>query len=421
MFARGVLVPKLTSGGLEIVRERSRGRPGSRRGTVKAASAGAAAHTGTHGIVVEKELGFVTRSVRVPERLIRMSIAAMVPMFGAIAAIMMFSREGPKGAVAQAVTIVVIASTIPASAVIARANLGPLWWTRQSRSWGVNTVFVLYADIGVSTILFAFTRPEAALFGAQLLAIVSVYAVYFCSPTIRNVHMAITTAVITALAIHTWLAGGYNLAATLGRFFVAVAVVNGTVVLQSMFAFGVRKGMRNMLVHAHQDPLTQLWNRRGFAYWAMATVQGSEGPVGMLFIDIDDFKSINDTHGHQVGDEVLQLAAGRLKHAVGSRGVLARTGGDEFAVVTELDHDEVIRLAESVRAGIHQPDDTVPVTTTIGAAAGWRDNDAFDRVTGADHIISTMLHAADAALYEAKQAGRNRVACVDLNNDDQGA
>ncbi len=370
---------------------------------------------------MEGDLGFVVESVRVPERLIRMSIAAMVPMFGAIAAVMMFSGEGPKGAAAQVVTIVVIASTIPAAVVVARAKLGPLWWTRRSRPWGVNTVFVLYADVGVSTVLFAFTRPEAALFGALLLAIVSAYAVYFCSPAIRNVHMAITTAVITALTVHTWLAGGYNLAATLGRFFVAVAVVNGTVVLQSMFAFGVRKGMRNMLVHAHQDPLTQLWNRRGFAYWAVATVQGSEGPIGMLFIDIDDFKRINDTHGHRVGDEVLQLAADRLKHLVGSRGVLARTGGDEFAVVTELDLEEVMRLAESVRAGIHQPDDPVPVTTTIGVAAGWRDNVDFDRVSGADYIISTLLHAADAALYEAKQAGRNRVAHVYLNDDDPGA
>ena len=369
---------------------------------------------------MERELGLVAESVRVPERLIRMSIAAMVPMFGAIAAVMMFSGEGPRGAVAKVVTIVVIASTMPASVVIARANLGPMWWTRRSQRWGVNTVFVFYADTGVGAVLFAFTRPEAALFGALLLAIVSVYAVYFCSPAIRNVHMVITTAIITALAVHTWLAGGYNLAATLGRFFVAVAVVNGTVVLQSMFAFGVRKGMRNMLVHAHQDPLTQLWNRRGFAYWAMATVEGSEGPIGMLFIDIDDFKSINDTHGHRVGDDVLQLAADRLKHLVGSRGVLARTGGDEFAVITELDLDDVMRLAESVRAGIHQPDDPFPVTTTIGVAAGWRDNADFDRVSGADYIISTMLHAADAALYEAKQAGRNRVAHVALNDDDLG-
>jgi two-component system, cell cycle response regulator len=239
---------------------------------------GSAEHTATRRVSVERELGFVAESVRVPERLIRMSIAAMVPMFGAIAAVMMFSGEGPTSAVTQVVTIVVIASTIPASVVIARANLGPLWWTRRSRPWGVNTVFVLYADIGVSTILFAFTRPEAALFGALLLAIVSVYAVYFCSPAIRNVHMVITTAVITALAVHTWLAGGYNLAATLGRFLVAVAAVNGTVVLQSMFAFGVRKGMRHMLVHAHQDPLTQLWNRRGFAYWAWRLCRAARVP-----------------------------------------------------------------------------------------------------------------------------------------------
>jgi diguanylate cyclase (GGDEF)-like protein len=350
-----------------------------------------------------------------------MSIAAMVPLFGAIAGVMMFSGEGPDSTASKVVAIAVVASTLPVGVVIARANLTPVWWTRDARPWGIDTLFVLYGDIGVSIVLFTFGHPEAALFGALLFAILSVYVAYFSSPVVRNVHIVITTAVITILSVLTWRTGEYNIAAVLGRFLVAVSVVNGTVWLQSIFAAGVRRAIRDTLVRAHQDPLTQLWNRRGFTYWAMATIEGSQGPVGVLFVDIDDYKSINDTHGHRAGDEVLQLAARRLRDAVGNRGVLARTGGDEFAVAAEMNLDELTRLAESIRSGIHQADDAIPLTTSIGVAAGPVDTLGTDRLGAADRIISTMLQAADAALYEAKRAGRNRVAAVDLNDNDQPA
>ena len=354
-----------------------------------------------------------------PERRIRLSISAMVPMFGVIAAVMMVGREGPATATSRAVVIVVVASTLPVGVVVSRAHLAPMWWTRRSQPKGLNTLFVLYGDIGVSIVLFTFTGPEAGLFGAVLLAILSAYAAYFCSPATRNLHIAISTTVITALSVMTYRTGQYDVASVVGRFLVAVFVVNGTVLLESMFATGARRAIRDTLVHAHQDPLTQLWNRRGFTHWAMATVEASRGPVGMLFVDIDEYKSINDTHGHRVGDDVLQLAARRLTAAVGSRGVLARTGGDEFAIAAELDLGELTRLAHAIRTGIHRSDDAVPLTVSIGVAAGVLDTPAIDRLGAHDRVISAMLQAADTALYRAKEAGRNRVAYVDLNDPDQ--
>ena len=353
-----------------------------------------------------------------PERRIRLSISAMVPMFGVIAAVMMLGSEGPDTAVSRAVVIVVVASTLPMGVVMSRAHLTPLWWTRQSKPWRLNTLFVLYGDVGVSVVLFTFTGPEAALFGALLLAILSAYAAYFCSPATRNLHIVITTTVISVLCVMIYRTGQYDVASIVGRFLVAVFVVNGTVLLQSMFATGARRAIRDTLVHAHQDPLTQLWNRRGFTYWAMATVEASRGPVGMLFVDIDEYKSINDTHGHGVGDDVLQLAARRLTDAVGSRGVLARTGGDEFAIAAELDLEELTALADAIRTGIHRPDDPVPLTASIGVAGGVIDTPAIGRLGAADRLISAMLQAADTALYRAKEAGRNRVAYVDLNDPD---
>jgi two-component system cell cycle response regulator len=368
----------------------------------------------------ERDLRFVGIGLRMPERLIRLSIAAMVPTFGVIAAVMLFSGEGPTGPVSRWVWIVVIASTVPAGALVARANLTPIWWARRSRPWDVNHLFVLYGDVGVSAVLFTFSRPEAGLFGSLLFAILSVYAAYFCSPVFRNLHIGITTAVITALSVITWRTGDFTFLSVLGRYLVAVAVVNGTVLLQSIFALGVRKAIRSTLMHAHQDSLTQLWNRRGFTFWAMAMVENGNGPVGMMFVDVDDYKSINDHHGHHVGDDVLKLAARRLADAVGSHGVLGRTGGDEFAVATELALPDLIRLAEAIRAAVHHADDAVPVTASIGVAAGPRGS-ARRRGGAPEQIISTTLHAADTALYRAKEAGRNCVAYVDLDAEDQRA
>lgn len=370
------------------------------------------------GVTPEHETRFVGSRVRVPERLVRMSIAALVPMFGGIALVALFSGEGPTDTSARVVLVVVAVSTVPAAVIVARANLTPILWARRLRPWGVNHMFVLYGDIGVTLVLATFSRPEAALFGTLLFAILSAYVAYFCSPVVRNLHMVFTTLVIVTFSVLTWYAGEYTIASVLGRGLVAIAVVNGTLLLQSMFAFGVRTAIRDTLLHANQDWLTSLWNRRGFMYWATALVKGSGGRcVGMLCVDVDHFKSINDTHGHRAGDDVLELAAVRLQAAVGSNGVLGRTGGDEFAIATELNPPELIRLAESIRISLHRRDDAVPVTASVGVA--YTSGAGSDPNVAADAVVATMLHAADSALYEAKAAGRNRVAVVDLTVADQ--
>lgn len=326
---------------------------------------------------------------------------------------MLVADEGPTSTFGRIVVLSVSVSTVPAAVLIARANLTPIWWARRSRPWDGNHLFVLYGDVGVSAVLFTFTDAETALFGSLLFAILSAYVAFFCSSVIRNVHMAFTTTIIVLLSVLTWRTGDYTAAAVLARCLVAVSVVNGTVLLQSMFAFAVRRAIRDTLLHAHQDPLTSLWNRRGFTYWASATITASQSTVGMLVVDIDAYKSINDTHGHRIGDHVLQMAARRLEHAVGTRGAIARIGGDEFAIAAELDLPQLITLAQAIRRGLNRGDDAVAVTASIGVAVASQDGSA------ADQVMDAMLDAADTALYEAKAAGRNRVAYVDLTGADR--
>jgi diguanylate cyclase (GGDEF)-like protein len=160
---------------------------------------------------------------------------------------------------------------------------------------------------------------------------------------------------------------------------------------------------------AHHDPLTQLPNRRQLATRlsaALARAAASEQRVALLFVDLDNFKSINDTLGHNFGDRVLQAITERLRTATGARGLLARLGGDEFTVLMEevRSCEEVEERAAALVATLQQPllvDGRILSTSaSIGASL------YPDHATDPD----ALLRAADVALFRAKELGRNRFA-----------
>lgn len=172
--------------------------------------------------------------------------------------------------------------------------------------------------------------------------------------------------------------------------------------------------MRAEWHYRHQsllDPLTGLLNRlalhRRFAeLCTQARISG--GVLCMVVADIDDFKGINDAHGHDVGDIVLREVAEVLRASLRSFSLLYRIGGEEFvAVLPGLDRAEGTRLAERLREAVQErrPHD-IPVTMSLGVAAVSGEEVDFDRLFG----------AADRSLYEAKRAGRNRVACADCED-----
>ena len=154
------------------------------------------------------------------------------------------------------------------------------------------------------------------------------------------------------------------------------------------------------------DPLTGLRNRRGFFNKADALLR-REGvrPMALLLMDVDHFKSINDTHGHAVGDLVLQMLAGRVKAVLRRPDVLARVGGEEFVVLAPLaDLDDACALAERIRDAVARHAMRInglrlDVTLSIGVSL----------VQPGRMAIDNALSRADAAMYRAKHAGRNRV------------
>ena len=134
-----------------------------------------------------------------------------------------------------------------------------------------------------------------------------------------------------------------------------------------------------------------------------AAARGSRD-LAAVMLDIDNFKSINDTYGHSVGDEVIRAVAERVRSAIRQSDVLGRYGGEEFAIVMP-DHDGgAAGLAERMRGAVAEtPVPTaagpVPVTVSVGLTHLGPEDGALDQ----------MLVRADHALYRAKQSGRNRV------------
>ncbi len=156
-----------------------------------------------------------------------------------------------------------------------------------------------------------------------------------------------------------------------------------------------------------KDPLTGLANRRAFdSEAALRSIERRLG--GVLMVDVDHFKRVNDEFGHPVGDEVLVAVARRLTGAVRRADLAARLGGDEFAVLIEgpLTIDGLRRVADAVRGATsafaaETGGGQVRVTTSIGGALAPADASPTSALRAAKAL-------ADRALYEAKQAGRDR-------------
>jgi diguanylate cyclase (GGDEF)-like protein len=153
------------------------------------------------------------------------------------------------------------------------------------------------------------------------------------------------------------------------------------------------------------DSLTSLANRRFFIDFlekAMSFAKRHEQPLSVIMADLDNFKSLNDTYGHQAGDQVLVAFAEAMQASIRREDLAARFGGEEFILMlpgTAL--KEATILAERLRESLEKlvfPPLTTRVTASFGIAT-YRPDDTFE----------TLVKRADEALYAAKAAGRNRV------------
>ena len=167
---------------------------------------------------------------------------------------------------------------------------------------------------------------------------------------------------------------------------------------------------------ADTDELTGLANRRSFLKQLTIEIsryQRFKDAFSLAMMDIDHFKQVNDTYGHDVGDQVLKIISDVVTKTLRNYDVVGRIGGEEFAILfprTELENAKMVceRIAKAIReAVIATPDGEISVTASFG-------------LTGANSDISEasmILKKADIMLYQAKQAGRNRVEMVPAKDD----
>jgi two-component system cell cycle response regulator len=158
------------------------------------------------------------------------------------------------------------------------------------------------------------------------------------------------------------------------------------------------------------DGLTEIYNHRHFQDRLTEEVERlhrqKTGDLSLLMLDIDDFKKINDTHGHQCGDMVLKQLAGLLKSSVRIIDILARYGGEEFAVIlpnTNTEQAVIVaeRIWEAIRSTLFTFGErtTVKITVSIGVGT----------ITGSGGEKTDLLRKADSALYAAKAKWKDRV------------
>jgi diguanylate cyclase (GGDEF)-like protein len=160
---------------------------------------------------------------------------------------------------------------------------------------------------------------------------------------------------------------------------------------------------------AMMDPLTRLWNRRGSSVLlksAFDKADEAESPISLALLDLDNFKRINDSYGHQTGDEVLRKVAARMIGAVRGDDVICRLGGDEFLLVmADTAGAAASRIVDRVRravtdAALATRDGNIPMSVSAGCTV---------RLPHDPATPDALLERADQALLQSKAAGRNRV------------
>ncbi len=167
----------------------------------------------------------------------------------------------------------------------------------------------------------------------------------------------------------------------------------------------LKRQARDMERLANSDTLTRTYNRR-FLFETGNGWVNTRQPLGVMLMDIDHFKSINDNHGHQTGDHVLTALGGLLNQQFGEQGLAARYGGEEFAVLLpEISAEALEQQATELRQAISDlKPDGLDVSASIGICHA-------PEHPGSD--LETLLNLADQALYAAKEGGRNRVCLIE--------
>ncbi|MGU3432726.1 diguanylate cyclase [Actinomycetes bacterium M1A6_2h] len=309
-------------------------------------------------------------------------VAALTALPGAVAPADSFVRNAVVGALA-----------------VACCGIAVAWVRGPWPSQRVSTIFVVFADVGVAAVMLSVQNAYDGMPGIALYAVTGVYVTAFHGPRLILAHLGIAT---TAAAVMFGLVaaqGDTSMWSATSRLFCVYPVVLAVPLLLR----GLLANLQHDAIGSFRDPLTGLRNRRGLHAAAvdLLDVPEDDAHLSVLVLDIDDFKAINDTHGHARGDEVLRLMADRIALICGEAAVVARTGGEEFAIVIRADQVEAGALADTLLGVVSRSEDETPITVSLGIAFS-------SDVRRADiRAITDLIDKADSAMYAAKSRGGN--------------
>jgi diguanylate cyclase (GGDEF)-like protein len=186
-----------------------------------------------------------------------------------------------------------------------------------------------------------------------------------------------------------------------------------TIVDNAVLLARVSEGRQRLHHQAFHDPLTGLANRALFRDRLVPALEAHRAgrPLALLFADLDDFKLINDSFGHAMGDRVLRAVGERLLNCVPREDLVCRLGGDEFAVLLEHRAAEAEEIAERMLAVMREPFQIDGHSIGVGASIGLVVPEAGDPALGADIAAAadTLLRRADAAMYAGKRRGKGTI------------
>lgn len=263
--------------------------------------------------------------------------------------------------------------------------------------------FVAYADVSSIFVAAAFdSHLHAIPIGANL-CLIAVFAAVVGSPRLLVVHVGVSLTAILILAILA-VHEGSDPWLVVSRTIVMYLLFGVPVVLQSYVG-----RLRRRASEAWLDPLTGVWNRRGLAdvlddWNGMGSTAGVDRTVGVIVVDVDRFKILNDHFGRVSGDDVLCEVARRLQRAADSDAVVARLDGDQFVCVHRGSAATVDAAEERVRAVMQDPFTGPRFTVSVGAAS-----DAVIDDQSVSILVRRLIALADVDMYR-----RNRRATADV-------
>jgi diguanylate cyclase (GGDEF)-like protein len=303
---------------------------------------------------------------------------------------LLFGSDGPTSTVGRTMTWIAVGGGVVTT----------LLWLRRWPTRVQSIAFGLITNTSIALACLAHPSPLPALIGCIAFATSGAYIAFFHTTIFVVYNFTVAAGVALYESIRLAATGHPALAVVDFFLIIQINIALPLAIHSLVTALGVD------MLRADRDPLTGLLNRRAFQHRVLGLLMGHrviDEYLVIAMIDLDDFKSLNDTHGHSAGDRALVEVANALRNSIGDRAVLARSGGEEFLVADTTSNDDLgpqaRRLCQAIAAL------PLGITASVGTACAPLVDLHEDRHQS---LIDSLITAADSAMYHAKRSGGNR-------------